>query len=141
MPDTMIRQVERLAQNFFICSSAPAQYAALAAFECREELDAHVAVYARNRQLLLDGLPQIGFTRIAPADGAFYLYADVSHLTGDSLEYAAKMLEQAGVAVTSGVDFDPIAGHRYLRFSYARCTEDMQEALRRLRRFRQSLAE
>lgn len=133
VPDNMIRQVERLAQNFFICSSAPAQYAALAAFDCREELDAHVAVYARNRQLLLEGLPQVGFTRIAPADGAFYLYADVSHLTEDSLAYAATMLEQAGVAATSGVDFDPIAGHRYLRFSYARCTEDMQEALRRLR--------
>lgn len=135
MPENMIRQVERLAQNFFICPSAPAQYAAVAAFDCTEELDGHVAVYARNRSLLLEGLPQAGFDRIAPADGAFYLYADVSGLTDDSLGFAARMLDEAGVATTAGVDFDPVDGHHYLRFSYAGNTADMEEALQRLQRW------
>lgn len=132
MPEAMIRQVERLAQNFFICPSAPAQYAAVAAFDCTEELDGHVRVYARNRELLLRELPRIGFDRLAPADGAFYLYADIGALSDDSLDFAARMLEEAGVATTSGMDFDPIDGHRYLRFSYARRTTDMEEAVRRL---------
>lgn len=135
MPGALIRQVERLAQNFFICPSAPAQYAAVAAFDCREELDGYVSVYARNRELLLRELPGVGFDRLAPADGAFYLYADISERSNDSLAFAARMLEEAGVAVTAGVDFDPIDGHTSLRFSYARCTEDMAEAVARLRRW------
>jgi len=133
MPDYMVRQVERLAQNFFICPSALSQQAAVAAFDCTGELDGHVAMYARNRELLLAELPGVGFRRLAPADGAFYLYADVSELTDDSLGFAARMLAETGVAVTSGADFDPIDGHRSLRFSYARCTADMEEAIRRLR--------
>lgn len=133
MPETMVRQVERLAQNFFICPSALSQYAAVAAFDCRDELDQHVAMYAANRELLLAELPGVGFHKLAPADGAFYLYADVAHLTDDSLAFAARMLAETGVAVTSGIDFDPIDGHRSLRFSYARKTADMEEAIRRLR--------
>ncbi|MDX1605926.1 MAG: aminotransferase class I/II-fold pyridoxal phosphate-dependent enzyme [Candidatus Competibacterales bacterium] len=135
MPELLVRQIERLAQNFFICPSAPAQRAAVAAFDCREELDGHVRVYARNRELLLRELPGIGFDRIAPADGAFYLYADIAHLTDDSLDFAARMLEQAGVATTSGVDFDPVDGHTGLRFSYARSTAEIEEAVARLRRW------
>ena len=135
VPETLIRQIERLAQNFFICPSAPAQYAAIAAFDCTEELNAHVAMYAHNRQQLLAGLPKLGFERIAPAHGAFYLYADISHLTDDSAEFAARMLAEAGVAVTPGLDFDPLHGHRYVRFSYARCTADIEEALQRLQRW------
>ncbi len=135
MPEKLIRQIERLAQNFFICPSAPAQYAAVAAFDCQDELDGHVRVYGRNRELLLRELPHVGFDRLAPADGAFYLYADISERSDDSLEFAARMLEQTGVAVTSGVDFDPIDGHTSLRFSYAGRTEDMAEAVARLGRW------
>lgn len=133
MPPALTRQIERLAQNFFICPSAPAQYAAVAAFDCGDELDGHVKVYARNRELLLRELPQVGFDRLAPADGAFYLYADISARSNDSLAFCAQMLEQTGIAVTPGVDFDPIDGHTGLRFSYARSTEEIEQALERLR--------
>jgi len=88
--------------------------------------------YAANRRLLLDGLPRAGFDRIAPPDGAFYLYADVSHLTGDSLSFARDILDRAGVAVTPGLDFDPVRGHGSLRFSYAAATADIREGLARL---------
>src|SRR5690606_16269548 len=106
-----------------------------AAMECDEELQGNLAVYARNRALMLDGLPRAGFERIAPPDGAFYVYADVSHLTADSRAFAAEILEQAGVAVTPGLDFDPARGAGTLRFSYARATDDIEEGLRRLERF------
>ena len=132
MPVNTIRQIERLAQNFFICPSAPAQYACVAAFDCRDELEQHIEKYARNRALLLSELPKAGFDQLAPADGAFYIYADISRLSNNSLEFSARMLEEIGVAATSGVDFDPLDGHRFLRFSYARSTEDMQEAVKRL---------
>ena len=132
MPVHTIRQIERLAQNFFICPSTVAQYATVAAFDCRDELEQHVQKYSRNRALLLSELPKAGFDRLAPADGAFYIYADISKFSNNSLEFSARMLEETGVAATSGVDFDPIDGHRFLRFSYARSTEDMQEAVERL---------
>lgn len=132
MPVNTIRQIERLAQNFFICPSALAQQAAVAAFDCTEELEQHIEKYTRNRALLLRELPKAGFDQLAPADGAFYIYADISRFSNNSLEFSARMLEEAGVAATSGVDFDPIDGHRFLRFSYARSTEDMQEAINRL---------
>lgn len=135
VPEAQVRTVERLAQNLFICPPHASQIAALAALEAVEELEANRAVYARNRQLMLEGLPKAGFTRIAPPDGAFYIYADVSDLTGDSLSFAAEILEQAGVAVTPGLDFDPHRGGRTLRFSYARATADIQEGLRRLQGF------
>lgn len=135
MPESMIRQVERLAQNFFICPSALAQHACCAAFDCNEELDGHVAVYARNRELLLREMPAIGFDKLAPADGAFYLYADISKLSNDSLAFSKRMLEQAGVAATSGIDFDPVDGQHSLRFSYARNTAEMEQAVDRLKRW------
>lgn len=135
VPEDHIRVVERLAQNMFICAPHASQVAALAAMDCEEELQANLAVYARNRQLMLEGLPKAGFSKIAPPDGAFYVYADVSDLTQDSRAFAAEILEQAGVAVTPGLDFDPARGATTLRFSYARSTADIEEGLLRLRRF------
>ena len=135
VPEAQLRQVERLAQNLFICAPHAAQVAALAAMDANDELEANMAVYRRNRQLMLDGLPKAGFDRIAPPDGAFYVYADVSHLTEDSRALAADILEHAGVAVTPGLDFDPERGARTLRFSYARSSADIEEGLARLKAY------
>jgi Aspartate/tyrosine/aromatic aminotransferase len=135
VPEDHVRRVERLAQNMFICPPHASQIAALAALDCTQELEANRAVYAENRRLMLEGLPKAGFTRFAPPDGAFYVYADVSDLTSDSLAFAAEILEEAGVAVTPGLDFDPLRGGRTLRFSYARATEDIVEGLARLEAF------
>ncbi|MDE4192637.1 pyridoxal phosphate-dependent aminotransferase [Phaeobacter gallaeciensis] len=135
VPEDHVRVVERLAQNMFICAPHASQVAALAAMDCEEELQANLAVYARNRQLMLEGLPKAGFSNIAPPDGAFYVYADVSELTQDSRAFAAEILEKAGVAVTPGLDFDPVRGATTLRFSYARSTADIEEGLSRLRSF------
>ncbi|MBY6134692.1 aminotransferase class I/II-fold pyridoxal phosphate-dependent enzyme [Nocardioides marinus] len=135
VPEDHVRVVERIAQNMFICAPHASQVAALAAMDCEEELRGNLAVYARNRQLMLEGLPKAGFTNIAPPDGAFYVYADVSDLTSDSRSFAAEILEKAGVAVTPGLDFDPVRGATTLRFSYARSTADIEEGLARLRTF------
>lgn len=135
VPQDHIRTIERLAQNMFICPPHASQIAALAALDATDELEANRAIYAKNRALMLDGLPKAGFTKIAPPDGAFYVYADISDLTEDSLSFAARILEEAGVAVTPGLDFDPHRGGRSLRFSYARQTADIEEGLVRLTRF------
>lgn len=135
VPEDMVRQVERLAQNLFICPPHAAQVAALAALDAQEELKGNLAVYARNRALMMEGLPKAGFDRIAPPDGAFYVYADVSHLTDDSRAFASEILDHAGVAVTPGLDFDPLRGGGTLRFSYARATADIEEGLARLKAF------
>ncbi|MDJ1008573.1 MAG: aminotransferase class I/II-fold pyridoxal phosphate-dependent enzyme [Paracoccaceae bacterium] len=135
VPDGAVRAVERLAQNMFICAPHASQIAALAAFDCAEELEANRAVYARNRHLMLEGLPKAGFDRIAPPDGAFYVYADVTDLTDDSVAFAAEILDRAGVAVTPGVDFDPVRGRRTLRFSYAAATAEIEEGIARLAAF------
>ncbi len=135
VPEDHVRVVERLAQNLFICPPHASQVAALAAMDCREELEANMAVYRANRQLMLEGLPKAGFDRIAPPDGAFYVYADVSHITDDSRAFAAEVLQKAGVAVTPGLDFDPERGAGTIRFSYARSTADIEEGLARLKQF------
>ena len=135
VPEDHVRAVERLAQNLFICPPHASQIAALAAMDCGEELDANVTVYARNRDMMLKELPEAGFDRIAPPDGAFYIYADVSAFTDDSRAFAADILENAGVAVTPGLDFDKGRGHGTIRFSYARSTEDIAEGLARLKRY------
>ncbi|MGQ0611892.1 MAG: pyridoxal phosphate-dependent aminotransferase [Paracoccaceae bacterium] len=135
VPENHIRTVERLAQNLFICAPHVSQIAALAALEAEEELDANRAVYAENRRLMLDGLAPAGLGRFAPPDGAFYVYADVSALTQDSLALAREILHGAGVAVTPGLDFDPRRGAGTLRLSYAGATEDVAEGLVRLRDF------
>jgi len=135
-PDQLLRQVESLSQNLFISPPTLPQHAALAVFDCRDELDANVRRYARNRELLLNGLPAAGFERLTPPDGAFYLFADVSRLTNDSRTFCSRMLAEAGVAATPGVDFDTGRGHGYLRFSFAGSTADMEEAVRRLTAWR-----
>ncbi len=135
VPEDHVRVVERLAQNMFICAPHASQVAALAAMDATDELEANLAVYAANRALMLEGLPKAGFARIAPPDGAFYVYADVSGITDDSRALAAEILDKAGVAVTPGLDFDPVRGHQTLRFSYARRTEDIVEGLDRLAKF------
>jgi aspartate/methionine/tyrosine aminotransferase len=135
VPPDHVRRIERLAQNLFICPPHASQIVALAALDASEELEANVAVYRRNRDLLLAGLPAAGFPRFAPPDGAFYVYADVSDRTDDSRAFAARMLAEAGVAATPGLDFDPRRGAGTLRFSYAGTTEAMAEGLDRLRRW------
>ena len=135
VPERHIRRVERLAQNMFICPPHASQLVALAALGCEPELEANRAVYAANRQLMLEGLPRAGITRFAPPDGAFYIYADVSDLTEDSLAFAGEILDRAGVAVTPGIDFDPVRGKGMMRFSYARSTADIAEGLQRLQAF------
>ncbi|MEO0680539.1 MAG: aminotransferase class I/II-fold pyridoxal phosphate-dependent enzyme [Pseudomonadota bacterium] len=135
VPPEMVRTVERLAQNVFICPPHVSQVAALAALDAEEELEANRAVYAANRTLLLEALPKAGFRDFAPADGAFYLYADVSHLTDDSRAFCARMLAEAGVAATPGHDFDPVRGAAAIRFSFAGSTEAMAEGARRLARW------
>ncbi|TCP61871.1 aspartate/methionine/tyrosine aminotransferase [Rhodovulum bhavnagarense] len=135
VPENHIRRVERLVQNLFICAPHASQVVALAAMDATDELEANMVIYRRNRALMMEGLPKAGFTKIAPPDGAFYVYADVSDLTDDSRAFAAEILDKAGVAVTPGLDFDPARGHGTLRFSYARATSDIEEGLDRLARF------
>lgn len=132
VPDDLLRSVECLAQNLFISAPTLSQVSAVAAFDCTEELDGHVARYARNRALLLEELPKAGFTKMAPADGAFYIYADVSDMTDDSEALAKRILEETGIACTPGIDFDTARGRRFLRFSFAGSEETIAEAARRL---------
>ena len=135
VPEDHVRTVERLAQNMFICAPHVSQVAALAAMDAHDELEANMAVYRKNRRLMLEGLPKAGFTKFAPPDGAFYVYVDVSDFTHDSRAFASEILEKAGVAVTPGLDFDPVRGHGTLRFSYARSSADIAEGLARLTTF------
>jgi aspartate/methionine/tyrosine aminotransferase len=121
----------------FICAPHASQRLALHAMDCTDELEANKAVYRANRALMIEGLQAAGLTRFAPPDGAFYVYVDVSEYTDDALAFAAEILEEAGVAVTPGLDFDAARGHHWLRFSYARSTADITEGLERLARFMQ----
>ncbi len=129
LPEDLVRPVECLAQNFFI-----SQIAAAAAFDCHEELQANVAVYRRSRAHLLAALPAAGFAKLSPAEGAFYIFADVSDRTQDSASLCAHMLEAAGVAASPGIDFDRVRGHRFVRFSYCGPEADMRAAADRLGR-------
>lgn len=135
VPEDLLRPVECLAQNLFISPPTLSQHAAVAVFDCHDELRANVARYAANRELLLRELPRAGFDRLAPPDGAFYLYADIAHLTNDSLGFCQRMLAETGIATTPGVDFDPRRGNTQLRFSYAGATDDMAAAAEKLRRW------
>ncbi len=132
LPEDLVRPVECLAQNFFINAPHVAQVAAEAAMDCTPELEANVARYRASRALLLEALPRAGFDRLSPADGAFYLWADVARLTNDSPEFCARMMAEAGIAATPGVDFDRERGGRFLRFSYCGPAEDMAAAPGRL---------
>ena len=135
VPRDLAESVDALAGNLAICPPAISQYAAVAAFEAYDECDGHVARYAHNRELLLDGLRELGIDRLAPADGAFYVYADVSHLTDDSSALVVRLLDEAGVAVAPGIDFDPLDGKRTMRMSFAGSTESIVGALGALREF------
>lgn len=132
VPEDAIRTVERLAQNFFICAPHVSQVAALAALDAEAEAETHRAGYAASRALVLERLPQIGLPVVAAPDGAFYAYVDAGHLSDDSPALARRILDEAGVAVTPGLDFDPLRGHRTLRLSYARETVHVAEGLDRL---------
>ncbi len=135
LPEDLIRPVECLTQNLFICAPHVAQVAAEAAFDCGEELEANIARYRRNRALLLAQLPRSGLDRLSPADGAFYLWADIGHLTNDSPEFCARLLAEAGIAATPGVDFDRERGSRFLRLSYCGPEAEMAAAPGRIARF------
>jgi aspartate/methionine/tyrosine aminotransferase len=131
-PPHLVRPVEKLMQNLFISAPTLAQLAAVAAFEAHDELEGHVRRYARNREVLLDALPRLGLETFAPPDGAFYVYADVTPWTQDSVAFCRALLEATGVAITPGVDFDPARGKRTVRFSYAADTASIEEAMARL---------
>ncbi len=132
LPEALVRSVERLQQNIAISVPALSQVAAEAAFDGRGEMEAVKHGYEANRRLLLEGLPGAGLERFLPVDGAFYLYADISRFSNDSLDFAKRMLAEAGVAATPGIDFDPVNGHKFLRFCYAGSTPDMREAVERI---------
>jgi aspartate/methionine/tyrosine aminotransferase len=138
VPEALVRPIERLQQNLAISVPTLSQIAAEAAFEGRDEMEAIKRGYLENRRILIEGLPTTGLTSFLPADGAFYLYADVSEFTADSFEFAKRMLQQAHVATTPGVDFDPFHGKNFIRFSYARSAEEMREAVQRIARWLRS---
>ena len=135
LPDALVRPVERLQQSLFISAPHLSQVAAEAAFDCGPEIEANLARYRRVRSHLLSALPAAGFDRLSPAQGAFYLYADISGRSTDSIGFAARLLEEAGVAVTPGVDFDAERGHRFIRLSYCGDEARMMEAPSRLAAF------
>lgn len=137
IPEWLRGPCDRLAANLTVCPPAVSQFAAIEAFhpESIAELDGHVRRYAANRELLIERLPDAGLGTFAPPDGGFYIYADVSHLTDDSLTWARQLLDATGVAVAPGVDFDTVAGHRWVRLCFAGSTEDMAEACRRIGKF------
>lgn len=131
-PEDKAERARAFCGNMFLTAPSLSQHAGLAALEAVDELEMHVAVYRTNRDLLLKALPRLGLSKIAPPDGAFYLYVDVGHLTDDSLAFCKELLEATGVAVAPGIDFDPVDGHRYIRLSFAVSTAEVQEAIARL---------
>jgi aspartate/methionine/tyrosine aminotransferase len=135
VPEILVRPIERLQQNLSISVPSLSQIAAEAAFDGAAEMEEIKHGYQENRRILIEGLPKAGLTRFLPADGAFYLYADVSDFTSDSLDFARQMLEQAHVACTPGIDFDPVHGHQFIRISYARSADEMREAVSRITRW------
>jgi aspartate/methionine/tyrosine aminotransferase len=141
VPEDMIRPMECLAQNLFISAPTLSQFAGVEAFKAMAQMDEYVAAYAKNRALLLSELPKAGFTKLAPSDGAFYIYADVSDITDDAPQLCQDILAQTGVAITPGTDFDTIRGNQFVRFSYARRFEDIQQACLRLQAFMKKAAE
>lgn len=133
VPPDLIGAARARMGNLFLTPPSLAQHAGLVAFDCRDELDGHVQSYARNRALLLEALPQMGLQRIAPPDGAFYIYADIAHLTDDSLAFCARLLEDTGVATAPGIDFDPVDGRHFMRFSFAVSTDRVERAVALMR--------
>lgn len=132
VPPDLIDAARARMGNLFLTPPSLAQHAGLVAFDCQDELNGHVETYARNRALLLEALTRLGLGRIAPPDGAFYIYADVRHLTDDSMAFCQRLLLDTGVAIAPGIDFDPVDGHNFIRFSFAVSTDLVVEALRRI---------
>jgi aspartate/methionine/tyrosine aminotransferase len=132
LPEPLIRAVERLQGNLAISVPTLSQIAAEAAFDGRAEMEAVKPGYEENRRILLDGLPRAGFEKILPVDGAFYLYADASRFCDDSFDFAKRMLEETHVAITPGIDFDPLRGKHFIRFCYAGSAAEMHEAVARI---------
>jgi len=131
-PPDLVDTARARMGNLFLTPPSLAQHAGLKAFDCIDELEGHVATYRRNRELLLAALPALGLKEIAPPDGAFYIYADVGHLTNDSLSFCQKLLRETGVATAPGIDFDPVDGHRHIRFSFAVSTDRVEDAIARM---------
>jgi aspartate/methionine/tyrosine aminotransferase len=132
VPPDRTHHARAYASHLFLTSPVMSQHAALAAMDSRGALDGYVEVYRANRQLLLDALPALGLARIAPPDGAFYIYADIGHLTNDSLAFCETLLRETGVCTAPGIDFDPVDGRRFIRFSFAVSTPEVEEAISRL---------
>lgn len=130
-PESLVR-ARAYVGNMFLSAPSLSQHAALVALDSREELERHVAVYAQNRALLLQALPKMGLNAIAPPDGAFYIYADIGHLTNDSFQFCKDMLRETGVAIAPGIDFDPVDGHRFMRMSFAVSTPQIEVAIERM---------
>ncbi|KAK0340604.1 hypothetical protein LTR94_029851, partial [Friedmanniomyces endolithicus] len=118
-PEPLVASARAYIGNLFLTPPSLSQHAALAAMGATEELEAHIGVYRRNRELMLEALPELGLGKIAPPDGAFYIWADIGHLTEDSAAFCERLLRDTGVATAPGVDFDPVEGGRYIRFSFA----------------------
>jgi len=138
VPDYLVAPISSLAHNLYLCPPVPAQIGALHAIDCRPELDHHVERYRRNRDILLEALPPLGFDRFTSPDGAFYLYCHVQHMSEDSVQFCIEMLENANVLVAPGSDFSPMSGQHYIRFSYAGATEQIETAVDRIATWRKS---
>lgn len=132
VPPEHLERARAYVGNLFLTAPSLSQHAGLVALDCHEELQGHIAVYAKNRQLLLEALPAMGLTSIAPPDGAFYIYAYIGHLTDNSLDFCQTLLSDTGVATAPGLDFDPVEGRHFIRFSFAVSTPEIKEAIRRL---------
>jgi aspartate/methionine/tyrosine aminotransferase len=132
VPEALIDRARAYMGNLFLTAPSLSQHAGLIALDARDELDGHVRAYARNRDLLLEALPKMGLNRIAPPDGAFYIYADIGHLTNDSMAFCKQLLMDTGVATAPGIDFDPVDGRHFIRFSFAVSTPEVEDAIRRL---------
>ena len=140
VPDDRVEAVRALIGNLFLTPPSLAQHAGLAAMDSDDVLQGHIATYRANRELMLAALPALGLRSIAPPDGAFYIWADIGHLTDDSLAFCERLLRDTGVATAPGVDFDPVNGHRFMRFSFAVSTAEVREALERMRPWFAALA-
>ena len=132
-PEQGVDPARARMSNLFLTPPSLSQHAGLVAMDCTQELDSNLQTYARNRQLLLDALPDLGLARIAPPDGAFYVYADISDFTDDSMEFCKQLVLDTGVATAPGIDFDPVHGHRFMRFSFAVSTPLVEDAIRRMK--------
>jgi aspartate/methionine/tyrosine aminotransferase len=132
-PPEHIERAQAYCGNLFLTAPSLSQHAGLAAFDALDELEGHIDVYRENRRLLLAALPELGLTTVAPPDGAFYIYASIAHLTDDSLAFCKRLLEDTGIASAPGIDFDPVDGKHFIRFSFAVSTPEIAEAIKRMK--------